>query len=202
MYKVQRKGRCEYMKAVDRLVVKLIADGAIEEEDREIYEYGFNQGIIMLVNMICTLLIGVVMGMFLEVLVFIVAYIPLRTFAGGFHAKTQVRCFVYSNLFVALNLYLVRVLQSYNYFLLVVLVLSIVCICLLAPVEDQNKPLDEQEVKLYGKKAKIILSGIILLIVFFHFIHFDRGSVTAIISIGSLSVILVMGYIKNLLLKK
>ena len=73
-----------------------IADGfekqrVITSEDKEIYRYGVQQGWNLLLNLLTTIVIGVVCGMFWESVLFIVAYMPLRSFAGGFHAKTHTR---------------------------------------------------------------------------------------------------------------
>lgn len=190
------------MKVVDKLVVKLIKDGAIEEEDREIYEYGFHQGIIMLINIACTILIGIVMKLFWEVLVFMAAYIPLRTNAGGFHAKTQLRCFFYSNFLVVIILAFGKILAGKILILAVLAVLGAAVIIPLAPVEDQNKPLDEKEVEVYGRKARIVLIVDLVAACILQVLSFESGASTAVVSVFSLAVFLIMGDIKNKRLKK
>lgn len=190
------------MKIVDRLVVKLINDGAIEEEDREIYEYGFHHGIITLINIICTIVIGIAMKMFWEVIIFMAAYIPLRTNAGGFHAKTQLRCFFYSNFLVVIILAFSRILEGSSILLAILSIAAAAIIIPLAPVEDQNKPLDEKEVLVYGRKARRVLLADLILAGGFKLLSFDRGCSTVIVSVFCLSVFLVMGYIKNIMLKR
>lgn len=189
------------MKVVDRLVLKLIKDGAIEEEDREIYEYGFEQGIILLINIACTVLIGIAMRMLWEVLVFMIAYIPLRTNAGGFHAKTQLRCFFYSNFLVVVILAVSKILKGYIPVLAVLALAAAAVIFLLAPVEDQNKPLDEREVEVYGRKARRALVADFAAAVGFWLVSYEAGTSTVIVSMFSLAVFLVMGYVKNIRLK-
>lgn len=190
------------MKAVDRLVVKLIKDGAIEEEDREIYEYGFTQGIVMLINLMCTLLIGICMGMVNEVVVFMLAYIPLRSFSGGFHAKTQARCFVYSNLLVVAILAVSRFLAKDSIACLILGLIGTIIIIVLAPVEDKNKPLDENEVKVYGRKAKSILLVDAAVAIVLQLLNFHSLVSTITVSVLALGIFLVMGYVKNKRLEK
>lgn len=190
------------MKAVERLVVKLIADGAIEEEDREIYEYGFHHGIMLIINIICTIAIGIAMKMFWEVLLFLAAFVPLRTNAGGFHAKTQFRCFIYSNLIVVIILFFGRLLAGHRLLLAIIGMAAAIVITLLAPVEDQNKPLDETEVIVYGKKARRALLIDILLAGVLEICSVQTGSATVIASVSGMAVFLVMGYIKNIKLKR
>ena len=130
-----------------------------------------------------------------------ITYIPLRSYAGGFHAKTKFRCFIYSNLLVVLVLGLIKFLAGYTYFMLVAGIIGAGCIIFLAPVEDQNKPLDEKEVEVYGKKARRMLLLDIVFAGILKFLSFDRCVTAVLVSICTLSVILVMGYIKNILLK-
>ena len=144
-------------KVVDRMIDRMILDGTIEEEDKEIYEYGLTQGIIMLFNVIVTLLIGVLLHSVVETLLFMAVYMPLRSYAGGVHAKTQLRCLVYSFSMVAIILEVIKYFPNNLYIIAAMLVFSVVTVCLLAPVESENKPLDEDEVKRYGRKARLIL---------------------------------------------
>ncbi|SET58836.1 accessory gene regulator B family protein [[Clostridium] polysaccharolyticum] len=190
------------MKAVERLVVKLIADGVIEEEDREIYEYGFHHGIMLIINIACTIAIGIAMKMFWEVLLFLAAYVPLRTNAGGFHAKTQLRCFFYSNFIVAAILFSGRILAGHSLILGVLAMAASIVIVILAPVEDQNKPLDEKEVAVYGKRARRALFLDILLAGALELCSVQTGSATVIASVFGMAVFLIMGYIKNIRLKQ
>ena len=79
-------GVCE--KATDLMVRNEI----ISSEDREIYVYGLKQGLILLINILTTLLIGFAFNKTTETIVFLASYIPLRVYAGGYHARTQMGC--------------------------------------------------------------------------------------------------------------
>jgi len=74
----------------------LVHSNVVKEEDAEIYIYGINQILSSVVNVSSALIIGFIFGVFLEVAVFMAAYIPLRSFAGGYHAKTPLRCYIFS----------------------------------------------------------------------------------------------------------
>jgi len=190
------------MKIVDKIVVRLIEDGAIEEEDREIYEYGLHYGIATLINILCTLLIGLCMGMFVEAVLFMIVYIPLRSYAGGIHAKTELRCFIYSNLIVVVILAVGKLLADTLIVQLIAGIIAAGIIIFFAPVEDQNKPLDEDEVRIYGRKARKILLIEIVGIGVLKLFAYDLGVSVAVVSISSLAVFLVAGYIKNCIIKK
>lgn len=190
------------MKIVDKLVVKLIEDGAIEEDDREIYEYGLHYGIVTVINVLCTLTIGLCMRMFVETILFMLAYIPLRSYAGGIHAKTELRCFFYSNLIVVVILAMGKLLADFPLVLLFAGIVAAGIIIFFAPVEDQNKPLDADEVRVYGKKARNILLLDIVGIGVLKLFAYDLGVSVVVVSISSLAIFLVAGYIKNCIIKR
>lgn len=147
----------------ERISEWLLASEAISREDKEIYQYGIQQGMIVLLNLGTTMVIGMVFGRLLESILFMAAYIPLRSYAGGYHAKTAVRCYFFSILMMSAVLWVMRYV-TYS---------GLVCGCLtavsgsmiwfLVPVEDRNKPLDDVEKVVYRKRARrIVLAESIL----------------------------------------
>lgn len=73
----------------------LIKSDIVKAEDAKIYIYGINQILTYVINVFSALIIGAILGVFLEITVFMAAYIPLRSFAGGYHAKTPLRCYIF-----------------------------------------------------------------------------------------------------------
>ena len=88
------------MEFLERLSCKigddLVQSNIVKEEDAEIYIYGINQILTSVFNVSSALIIGLILGTFFETVVFMAAYIPLRIFAGGYHAKTSLRCYIFS----------------------------------------------------------------------------------------------------------
>lgn len=68
----------------------------VKEGDTEKYIYGINQIFVSVLNVSSTLIIGWIFSVVLEIEVFMTTYIPLRSFAGGYHAKTPLRCYLLS----------------------------------------------------------------------------------------------------------
>lgn len=135
----------------------LVRSNVIKEEDAEIYIYGINQICVSVLNVSSALIIGLILDMFVESIIFMVVYIPLRSFAGGYHAKTPVRCYFASLIIV----FAVLILCKYAPFNLILngslLVMSLIVIAFLCPVQDNNKPLDNVEHRKYKKISIIIL---------------------------------------------
>ena len=53
-------------------------------------------GITVLLNLISTIVIGVIVGKVFESIAFLVFYIPLRSYVGGYHASTPRSCYFIS----------------------------------------------------------------------------------------------------------
>ncbi|MBR2407805.1 MAG: accessory gene regulator B family protein [Lachnospiraceae bacterium] len=147
----------------ERITEWLLANEAIPREDKEIYRYGIQQGMIALVNLGTTMIIGMVFGKLLESLLFMTAYIPLRSFAGGYHAKTAVRCYFFSIVMISAVLWVMRYVTYSSLIFGWLTAISGSVIWFLVPVEDRNKPLDDVEKVVYRKRARgIVLAESIL----------------------------------------
>lgn len=194
---IERKVRSSMDKWINNIVGKMVADGTIEAEDTEIYAFGLKQGIIMIINYVLTILIGLIMRMPIETLIFMAVYIPIRSYAGGVHAKTQRRCFVYSNLIVVAILLAIRYFVHSSIILCGILLFAAIVVTLLAPVEDKNKPLDEDEVRIYGRKARLMLCGYLLLALVCIFLKWWMPAVSIVLTLGLMAVVLILGKIKN-----
>ena len=148
----------------------MVQNEIISSEDREIYVYGLKQGLILLIHMLTALLIGFVFNKTTETIVFLAAYIPLRIYAGGYHAGTQTGCYVFSIVMIISVLLAIEFIPWTNFICIAISTISALIIYTLSPVEDTNKPLDAAEVKVYGKKARIILGlelGVLVLLMTF-----------------------------------
>ena len=82
-------------------VERLIRNGIIKESERELYYFGVNGLCLFLVNIATSVIIGILFGMLWQSLLFSAAYIPLRSYAGGYHAKTPGMCYILSTILIA-----------------------------------------------------------------------------------------------------
>lgn len=180
----------------------LVHSNVIKEEDAEIYIYGINQILVSVLNVSSALIIGLVFDMFLESIIFMAAYIPLRSFAGGYHAKTPLRCYILSLIMITIILAGIKYLPVANIVYYSVLAATVLIVFLLSPVEDKNKPLDEIEQKVYKKSAIIISAVEIVICLIFRLINLDSLFIAGTYSFVMLSVMLISGKFKNYLSKK
>ncbi len=147
----------------ERVTDWLLMNEAFPREDKEIYRYGIQQGMIALLNLGTTMIIGMVFGKLLESILFMVAYIPLRSYAGGYHAKTAVRCYFFSIVMMSAVLWVMSYVTYSGLICGCLTAISGSVIWILVPVEDRNKPLDDLEKEVYRKRARgIVLAESIL----------------------------------------
>jgi accessory gene regulator B len=95
-----------------------------------------------------------------------VLYFPLRSFAGGFHSRTRLGCYITSVVLMSAALLSIRYLTLSLPVYMLVMFPTALALYILAPVEDANKPLDQIEIRVYRKRARTIvfLEGIIFIV--------------------------------------
>lgn len=181
-----------------KITDRLTQDGTINPEDKELYSYGLHQGFVIIANVLTTIALGLVFGMLWQSIVFMAAYIPLRTFAGGYHARTQLRCYFSSIVLTASILFVIRLVPWTSIINIILICFAAVTISILAPVEDENKPLEPIEVRTYKRRAIKILSTEVCTA--FILLVFRQAQIVTCISVSllALSVMLILGKIKNL----
>lgn len=177
---------------------KLVTNKVIEAEDQELYAFGLQQTLLILVNVLTTVVLGIIFGMILESILFLVSYIPLRSFAGGYHSKTPLRCYLFSLFLTMAVLAILKYILWTNIMIIGVAVIASVVIFILAPVEDSNKPLDKVEVNVYRKRSRLILIVEIAAITILCIFGVKDISACIAISIFALSLMLLLGNIKNM----
>ncbi len=181
-----------------KFVNMLINNSIIKKEDAEIYIYGFKEMIFIILNVLTTLFIGLLFNKIFEVILFMITYIPIRVYAGGYHARTKLRCYIFSAIMLIGVCYILKFNLLQNSILIIIpTILSSFTILALAPVEDENKPLDEIEIEVYTKRT--IRNLIIVLIVLCITLIFNKINLSACICISLLcnGIMLILGKINN-----
>lgn len=185
-----------FEKTSEKITNAIAQNGTIKAEDKELYKYGIEQGMMILLNLCTTLIIGAVFKMVWQSILFTAAYIPIRSYAGGYHSKTPQRCYIFSILMIIAVLWGMKYFNNTYFICIALLVFASIIILLLSPVEDKNKPLDKLEKHVYKKRTLIILGIEILIILLFLVIDILSISFCMVIALFSLSIMLVLGRIK------
>lgn len=186
------------MNLSEQLTLKLIELQVIDSNDKAIYLYGFQQGALLLINILTLMIIGIIFDMVWQTICFISSYSILRVYAGGYHAKTKLRCYLFSMGMMTTSLYLIKYIPWGWYRYIITLIVSSSIILMLAPVEDKNKPLDKLERSVYRQKSIIILIFLAGLSTLLWFAKARQSSVSICIALGGLAVVLVLGKLKGM----
>jgi len=187
-----------------KLTCSLVNNKVILEEDYEIYRFGIEMGLSMIASILTTLLIGIVFHMLMESILFLFAFIPLRSYVGGFHASDYRKCYWLSTFAVAILLFTVRfVIQIYSVFY--ILCIGSVCVLImlfLVPVQDPNRPLEEVEIRIYKKRAKIVLGIESVVMLTLSLIGQEIAASVLFCTLCLMCITSCMGVIKNQIMQK
>lgn len=145
---------------VSGYVTKITRD---QEEQKQVFYYGAGLLISSTITLIASFIMAGILWEIGDVLLFYSFFLPLRSTAGGYHARSYGMC----TISFLVCFFLGNVLITYNSALFGkwLLIVSVIIVFCLAPVEDCNKPLSmKKQKKMKGISRKILLSeiGIIL----------------------------------------
>ncbi len=141
-----------------RNISKMIADtldanGVIQNEDIDICKYGLDIFISSALEIISILIIALIGGNFVETFLFFAAFIPLRVYAGGYHADTRLKCYlislgVYAFFSVIMNILPKEIFVALN---IILSTFSLIVVFAKAPVVHENKAMNYIELEHYRK---------------------------------------------------
>lgn len=147
------------IKGISECIVKWqVKKGYLLQSDSALYQYAYEILISQMINILIAIIIAIFFHSVIYVALFLLSYIPLRTFSGGIHHSTNEGCTVISALTLVLICMILRIFpkEYMQSFCIVSAFLSSFAIYFLSPVEDKNKPLDEVEVKRYKSISRIV----------------------------------------------
>ena len=172
----------------------------LESRDEALYLFAYESMIGQLANILIAVLIAFVLHSWLPVAVFLVSYIPLRSYAGGYHADSHGMCCVVSAVILIVVSCLDKVLDGAFFMPLGMsaLMISGAAVFSLAPVADHNKPLDMEERKRYQQKSREIWIAEELGLVLCSMVRAERIGMTVSVSLLLMSFMLVIGKLKNM----
>ena len=134
-----------------------VKSGIIQSEEREVYDYGMQLVLSTVFSFLAVIIIAIVAQRILETAFYLIGFLPLRTMAGGYHARTHRNCFLILMATYALYLTILFVTPAGWMFPLAAgaAALAVLLIFLLSPVADKNKPVTENETKVFQRKSRI-----------------------------------------------
>ncbi len=147
----------------------------INSRQSDVYIYGFEIMISGIINIIIGLTLGIIFSQVFESILFLIAFIFMRKYCGGYHADTYFKC---NSIFLFHIFIVMSILKiNFHYSLMLHSIIGLICITIniiFAPVDNQYKPLNYEEKNKYKKIALFI--GLFFFcsssILYFHFLNF------------------------------
>lgn len=180
-----------------------LIENDIPEEDAEIAVYGIYRAILLLVGILVALILGMIFGSVKHTILFLIFFMPLRVFAGGYHANSIWKCGLLSSFIILLaNLLLDAPMDSGRGIMLFIIILSASLHFMFAPQDNSNRRLFSWE----RMRFKKICNSIVLLYLVLTSASFIFGwglvlhTICVVMSFSGIS--LVIALIKNDRLKK
>lgn len=133
----------------------------------EIYVYGFELLVSSIIETGALILIGGLIGKFVETILFIISFSSIRFFSGGYHANSYLKCFVVTMISYILILLMTNILSELSYSIIVLIalmifVLSLILFIKICPVYSNGKtifnPTKQKKLSVIALCINIILS--------------------------------------------
>lgn len=142
----------------DRISEKMLHEGLILEEDRELYRYGFFLLISRGIFFVIAGTAGALVGNIWNSIFFYILFSFLRGYAGGLHADREAVCLFSTTASLFLAAKIIFCLRRGNYVILScgVLVVCSALVLLIAPLDSDSKPLGESEMRHYRKVTRLL----------------------------------------------
>ncbi len=167
------------MEKISKKLISFMCENKfVEDEKREVYEYGINIFLTGILHFVSIVVIGLIMGMTKECLVMFISFFFVRSYAGGFHCSTPTRCYIFSVVANFLMLLAIKALSDWSCDVAFYCILSVseLAIIVIPVIESPEKPLSSKEKKIY-KVISVTLSIIItvLAVLIYEFVAVNYG---------------------------
>ncbi len=181
-----------------KFLVKQNAVSVLDVEKYNWMKYGIELTISTIIGICNIFILSILFGDIVKGLIFILVFVPLRQYLGGYHADTYFKC----NLTLALcySSYLILLFffpEINNEISIVLYVVELVLIVCLFPVENKHKPFKNQKHYIRCKIISIIAFNIYSLIaMLFNIKNMRYGSIIQY-SLHIVMILGIIGYLKE-----
>ena len=171
----------------------LLKNDVVIEED--LFNYGFYVLTTYMKYLMVLIPVSLTIKTFLETLIFIILFIPLRRYIGGLHMKNKESCFFASVIFGILIPYLST--YTYNFPIISTFVIFLICILMTKKygvIDHPNKKISIKEKNIYLNKS--------LQIEFIYFLFCISSFFFSIFFINNIISYIFLFFIFGMLIKK
>lgn len=182
----------------------LLENNIIFQKDMEICAYGIVLFFTSILEISAVLIISLFVKNFIETVVFLIGFLPVRIYAGGYHANTKLRCFLILLAVYALFSFILIIEMQviYKYAMIIIPIINVLCVWLWSPLKNRNKTLNEKEEK-HFRNISVVLSVVegltVVVLDLFHI--YNKFSIALFLGLLTVLLSLMTGKIKEFLIE-
>ena len=138
---------------------QLLANGVISDDDFELYEFSACCFLFNLIPLGLSIAIGTALNMFWKSILFIIPYVSIRTFSGGFHFKSAKLCFLVTNMILFFSLIITKkmICIGRSAIFLALILLASLTVFLLSPIDSDARKLTSSETSAFRRVARYLV---------------------------------------------
>lgn len=144
----------------NRIIEYQIKTGSIDIADSNVYRYGYILLFEVIINICIAFAISFTFRTIKEMFFFLIFFMMLRSFCGGYHADKIWHCVVISNIVMIFAIHISKFAAKYSIPIILYIVIEM-CFSLIiyynSPVDNKNKRLSNAEKTIYKKYIFMII---------------------------------------------
>lgn len=186
-------------KIIDKIIDAMKNSDSLTD-DEEIVRRGLEVIAIKIFFAVVIIIVGLLFGCFFESVLFTIAFTSLRQYSGGYHADSQNKCFMMSTLMLIISLGIIKLVKIFPQLILplgIFTLISIVYVLVAAPIDTPNKRLDKDEIRVYGKRARIFAAVLTITAVVLFFLDLNVFASAVMTGIVMSAYLMLKGQISN-----
>lgn len=131
----------------------------ISDDDFELYEFSAFCFLFNLIPLGLSIAIGTALNMFWKSILFIIPYVSIRTFSGGFHFKSAKLCFLVTNMILFFSLIITKkmICIGRSTIFLALILLASLTVFLLSPIDSDARKLTSSETSAFRRVARYLV---------------------------------------------
>lgn len=133
------------------IVKWLLKAGAISQDDKELYEYAAYSLLFSFIPLVLVMVISAILGMLPQGVTFIIPFLLLRKFSGGYHLESPGICFCVSIMVILIFLLAIKYMIWANAHLYCIpaVILAAVQLIAFSPIDSEARKLSQKELKAF-----------------------------------------------------
>ena len=149
----------------------LLRKNVIKEEEKEIYHYGYETLIYSIQQMMLILALGMIMNRKIETFTFLMVFVSMRKYTGGYHARSRLGCTFMTVVCYLMVLVLGEWLMNMKNGCIILLFLVLLCVVIFShyvPMEHPEKPLTKTQRRESRKKCGLLFTFYLIISLLFY----------------------------------